>query len=71
MKKARYDYSTTTITATVTARTHDITNGAEKLAKEPVFPNPPSEETVARLNAIAREYPFCVSFKHKHHTVLL
>jgi hypothetical protein len=26
-------------------------------------PNPPSEETVARLNAIAREYPFCAYIK--------
>lgn len=24
-------------------------------------PVPPSEEMIARLNAIAREYPFCVS----------
>jgi hypothetical protein len=26
---------------------------------------PPNEETVARLNAIAREYPFCAYIKTK------
>jgi len=31
---------------------------------------PPDEATVARLNAIAREYPFCAWGKPKHNTLL-
>ena len=27
---------------------------------------PPSEETIARLNAIGREYPFCAYMKQKN-----
>jgi hypothetical protein len=65
MKKARYNYATTT-TSTVTTRTLENTHGAEKLSKEPALPNPPSEETVARLNAIAREYPFCAYMKQNN-----
>ncbi len=30
-----------------------------KKAEEPSIP-PPDEETISRLNAIARQYPFCV-----------
>lgn len=66
MKKARYNFSTTTTISTVTARTHDTKNGAEKLAAATVVPNPPTEETVARLNAIAREYPFCAYIRHQN-----
>jgi hypothetical protein len=66
MKKARYNYSTTTTTATVTTRTLENTHGAEKLSAVPALPNPPSEETVARLNAIAREYPFCAYMKQNN-----
>lgn len=64
-KKAHFNYSTTT-TATVATRTLENTHGAEKLLKEPALPDPPSEETVARLNAIAREYPFCVNMKQNN-----
>lgn len=34
-----------------------------KAAEKKTTPTPPDEETVTRLNAIAREYPFCVYFK--------
>ena len=33
---------------------------------ESKHPIPPSEETVARLNAIAREYPFCAYMKQNN-----
>ncbi len=33
-------------------------------------PAPPSEEMVARLNAIAREYPFCVMYKQNNSSLL-
>ena len=67
MKKARYNYATTT---TTTTRTLETIHGAEKLKSAPALPNPPSEETVARLNAIAREYPFCAYVK-QHNLFLL
>lgn len=31
---------------------------------------PPSEELVSRLNALGREYPFCVSQKPGNHFIL-
>lgn len=39
---------------------------AEKRLFENSLPIPPSEETVARLNAIAREYPFCAYMKQNN-----
>jgi hypothetical protein len=51
---------------TVTRTIEHVVNAAEKLIQETAFPAPPSEETVARLNAIAREYPFCVNFKQRN-----
>lgn len=36
-------------------------NVKEETKAAQLTPVPPSEETIARLNAIAREYPFCVS----------
>ena len=33
-------------------------------------PAPPDEETINRLNAIAREYPFCVYFKQNDVSLL-
>jgi len=65
MKKARYNYATST-TSTVTTRTLENKHGAEKLSSAAALPNPPSEETVARLNAIAREYPFCAYMKQNN-----
>ncbi len=31
---------------------------------------PPNEETISKLNAIAREYPFCVNFKQQNSFLL-
>ena len=31
---------------------------------------PPSEETIERLNQLGKQYPFCVSYKHKDHDPL-
>lgn len=33
--------------------------------KQSLAPLPPTEETIARLNAIGKEYPFCVYYKEK------
>ena len=48
--------------------TFENTTTAEKLLfeLESKHPTPPSEETVARLNAIGREYPFCAYMKQKN-----
>jgi hypothetical protein len=32
---------------------------------------PPNEETLTRLNAIAKEYPFCVNFRQANSYFLL
>lgn len=55
-------------TATNSTSTLNIDNtfAAEKRLLENSLPIPPSEETVARLNAIAREYPFCAYMKQKN-----
>jgi hypothetical protein len=53
-------------TSSVLAPTFETTNPAEKhiiSLSESKRPTPPSEETIARLNAIAREYPFCAYMK--------
>jgi hypothetical protein len=64
MKKARHDYAA--IGTTVTTRTHENIIRIEKVSNERARPNPPSEEMVARLNAIAREYPFCAYVKQQN-----
>jgi hypothetical protein len=33
--------------------------------------NPPDEETLSRLNAIARQYPFCILHRGNRHNGLL
>jgi hypothetical protein len=43
--------------------TFESAQTAEKILLEKTLPTPPSEETVARLNAIAQEYPFCAYMK--------
>ncbi|WP_205512866.1 hypothetical protein [Longitalea arenae] len=63
MKKKTFTLATATSTATPTFENSTI---ADKLLRENVQPTPPSEETVARLNAIAREYPFCAYIKQKN-----
>lgn len=58
------------VNASTTTSTHTFENNttAEKLLLEleSKFPTPPSEETIARLNAIGREYPFCAYMKQKN-----
>jgi hypothetical protein len=60
-----------TVTHSNSTRTIENVNAAEKRIQETMFPVPPSEEVVARLNAIAREYPFCAYLKHNNSTFLL
>jgi hypothetical protein len=64
MKKKTFKLATA-INSTSTL-TLDNTFSAEKIMLEKTFPTPPSEETVARLNAIAQEYPFCAYMKQKN-----
>ena len=56
------------VNATTTTTTHTFENNttAERLLIEVGLPTPPSEETVARLNAIGREYPFCAYMKQNN-----
>ena len=56
------------VNATTTTTTHTFENNttAERLLIEASLPTPPSEETVARLNAIGREYPFCAYMKQSN-----
>jgi len=64
MKKKTFNL----VTATSSTSTHAFENAskAEKLLLENTLPTPPSEETVARLNAMAREYPFCAYIKQSN-----
>jgi len=64
MKKKTFTL-TTAINSTSTL-TLENTNAAEKILMEKAFPTPPSEETLARLNAIGREYPFCAYMKQSN-----
>lgn len=60
MKKLQYNYLPADGSSTGKA-----TKGKtqHKTPVKKTTPVPPDEETVSRLNAIAREYPFCVYFK--------
>lgn len=58
-------------TSSTTTHTFENTTTAERLLLENAIPVPPSEETVARLNAIAREYPFCAYMKQNNNLFLL
>lgn len=64
MKKKTFKLATA-INSTTTLKIEN-TLAAEKILLENSLPNPPSEETVARLNAMAREYPFCAYMKQKN-----
>ncbi|OQP63298.1 hypothetical protein A3860_25760 [Niastella vici] len=64
MKKKTFTL-TTAVNSTSTL-SFENTNAAEKILMETAFPTPPSEETVARLNAIGREYPFCAYMKQNN-----
>jgi hypothetical protein len=65
MKKTKTTYNLATATSSTLTPTFE-NNTAEKLLIEDVQPTPPSEETVARLNAIGREYPFCAYMKQNN-----
>jgi hypothetical protein len=54
-----------------TTRSFENVHAAEKLIQERILPTPPSEETIARLNAIGREYPFCAYIKQNNNLFLL
>jgi hypothetical protein len=43
---------------------------AKKEQEKPVL-NPPDEETLLRLNAIAKQHPFCVLHRNNSHSRLL
>jgi hypothetical protein len=43
---------------------------AKKLKEEP-SPDQPDEETLRRLNAMAKQYPFCVLHRGNNHSWLL
>jgi hypothetical protein len=61
MKKTTYDLATAT-NSTLT-RNLESKQTAKVIKLESALPIPPSEETIARLNAIGREYPFCAYMK--------
>ena len=64
MKKKTFKLATA-INSTTTLNIEN-TRSAEKILLENSLPTPPSEETVARLNAMAQEYPFCAYMKQKN-----
>jgi hypothetical protein len=67
MKKLQYNYLPTDGNSTVrTAKTKATGKSPAKVN----IPVPPDEETISRLNAIAREYPFCVYFKQNDISLL-
>jgi hypothetical protein len=66
MKKKTFKLATAGNSTSTSTLTLENTRAAEKIMLEKTFPTPPSEETVARLNAIAREYPFCAYIKQSN-----
>ncbi|AEW00607.1 hypothetical protein A4D02_11680 [Niastella koreensis] len=68
MKKKTFNL----VSATGSTSTHTFESAktAERLLLEKTLPTPPSEETVARLNAIAQEYPFCAYIKQSNLAIL-
>jgi hypothetical protein len=70
MKNAHRNYTTVATASTTAIPTLAAIRTAENKNREKSIPNPPSEETVARLNAIAREYPFC-AYVRQHNLYLL
>jgi hypothetical protein len=66
MKKIQYNY--------LPADSASAGNSRETKNSRPgeaaKMPPPPDEATVARLNAIGREYPFCAWYKSKNNTLL-
>jgi hypothetical protein len=70
MKKKTFKLATAT-NSTSTFTLENNHHAVEKMMLESTLPTPPSEETIARLNAIAREYPFCAYMKQKNNLYLL
>jgi hypothetical protein len=68
MKKKTFNLVTATSSTSVPA--FESAKTTEKLVLEKTFPIPPSEETIARLNAIAQEYPFCAYMKQSNLALL-
>jgi hypothetical protein len=68
MKKKTFNL----VSATGSTSTHTFESAktAEKILLEKTLPVPPSEETVARLNAMAQEYPFCAYMKQSNQVLL-
>lgn len=67
MKKLQYNYLPADGSSTGKASKGKIQS---KVTTSKITPIPPDEETISRLNAIAREYPFCVYFKQSGITLL-
>jgi len=70
MKKKSFALATAN-NSTTTIYTFENAHAAEKVLIDETFPTPPSEETIARLNAIGREYPFCAYIKQSNNLYLL
>lgn len=66
MKKVQYNYLPADSAAVGTSREAKKSNQPENVKTPP----PPDEATVARLNKMAKEYPFCAWGKPKHNTLL-
>ena len=64
MKKKTFKLATA-INSTSTLKLEN-TLSADRILLDNSLPTPPSEETIARLNAIAQEYPFCAYMKQKN-----
>ena len=66
MKKLQYNY----LPADSASAGNPVETKNNKAAKAAKTVAPPDEATVARLNAIGREYPFCAWGKPKHNALL-
>jgi hypothetical protein len=66
MKKIQYNYLPADSAAAGNAR--ESKKGQQ--AEPPKTTPPPDEATVARLNAMAREYPYCAWGKVKNNSLL-
>jgi hypothetical protein len=66
MKKNTFNMVNATTTSTSITFENNTTPEKLLFELESKHPTPPSEETVARLNAIAREYPFCAYMKQNN-----
>jgi hypothetical protein len=68
---AKNSFKLSTGSNSTITRPFENVNAAEKIKQERMFPTPPSEETIARLNAIGREYPFCAYIKQNNNLFML